>query len=126
MPLSRSSAAAIPWALLGLALLGTWVAAALAIAQGRGVPLALTVVPLASFAAAFAAAREAVRRGRGGLVARAAIGVVILGSLLGLWAVIDPHHWRAFVIFIAMMATLCPLVTGLAAGAWAGAQGPRA
>lgn len=124
MPLPRSSSAA-PWALLVLALLGTWVAAALAVSAGRGLPLALTVVPLASFAAAFAAAREAVRRSHGGLVARTAIGFVVIGTALGLWAVIDPHYWRAFVIFIGMMATICPLVTGIAAGAWVGAQGSR-
>lgn len=117
--------AAAPWVLLGLALLGTWTAAGLAVAAGRGVPLALTVVPLAGFAAGFAAAREGVRRGRSGLVARTAIGIVVLGSVLGAWAVVDPDDWRAFVIFIAMMATVCPLVTGIGAGAWAGAQGPR-
>lgn len=124
-PSRRPSTAAGPWALLALALLGTWTAAAFAVASGRGLPVALTVVPLAGFAAGFAAAREAVRQGCGGLVARCAIGIVVLGSAIGLWAVVDPNDWRAFVIFIGMMATLCPLVTGIAAGAWTGAQDPR-
>lgn len=122
----RPSSSVVPWALMGAALLGTWVAAALSVAAGRGVPLALTIVPLASFAVGFAAAREAVRRGHGGLVARAAIAIVVIGCLVGLWAMIDPDDWRAFVVFIGMMSTVCPLVTGIAAGAWVGAQGPRA
>lgn len=121
----RPVLAAAPWALLGLALLVTWLAAAFAIAHGHGIPLALTVVPLAGFAAGFTAAREGVRRGRGRLVAQAAIGLIVLGSVIGIWAMIDANYWRAFVIFTGMMLTVCPLVTGMGAGAWAGAQGPQ-
>lgn len=123
---SRSLSLPLPWLLLGLALLGTWSMAAFALAAGRGVPLALTVVPLAGFAAGFAAAREAVRRGHGRLVAGAAIGLVILGCALGLWSMVDQDYWRAFIIFIGMMATVCPMITGIAAGAWTGAYGGRA
>ena len=123
---SRSLSASLPWMLLGLALLGTWIMAAFAITAGRGVPLALTVVPIAGFAAGFAAAREAVRQGYGRMVAGTAIGLVILGSALGLWSMVDADYWRAFVVFIAMMATVCPTITGIAAGAWAGAYGGRA
>lgn len=126
MPPSRPSSAILPLALLGLALLGTWISAALAIATGRGAPLAMTVVPLAGLAAGFAGAREAVRQGRGRLVAGTAIGIIVLGSAIGIWAVIDPHYWRAFILFTGMMVTLCPLIAGIAAGAWFGAQGPRA
>ena len=104
-----------------VALALTWAAALAALVTGRGLALPLTIVPLAGFAAAFALAWDWARQGHGRRVAITAIVVIVAGMVAGLWSTVDGDGYRAFIVFIAMMATVCPLVTGLGAGAWVGA-----
>jgi len=105
-----------------LALVLTWGASVAALVTGHGLTLPLTIVPLAGFAAGFTLARDWVRQREGRRVAVTAIMVVVAGVAAGLWSTFDGNDYRAFLVFIGMMATVCPLVTGLGAGAWSGAM----